>query len=263
MSVLETAPPLELRLGINLGPVRLVKDLNGRMNIIGDGINVAQRVMSFAETGQLLVSRSFYEVVSCLSHDYVDLFQHEGSRTDKHVRDHEVYSVAGGTMPGRRAAPLRPDLARAASAGFAAIGRFGLRRSLFIGVPVLVSMFAAGAVGTSAMMKGDHAPGDADLPMTSAEAPRNKVARLQHTSLATSTEKSAVRAQGGRIELAVAPWGDVWVDGAPRGATPPLRVLQIPPGRHTIEIRNGTFPSHIEHVNVKVGESLRVRHKFN
>ena len=40
-----------VRLGINLGPVRLVKDINGQMNIIGDGINVAQRVMSFAEPG--------------------------------------------------------------------------------------------------------------------------------------------------------------------------------------------------------------------
>src|SRR3954463_1592020 len=48
MSVLETAAALDLRLGINLGPVRLVKDLNGKTNIIGDGINVAQRVMSFA-----------------------------------------------------------------------------------------------------------------------------------------------------------------------------------------------------------------------
>src|SRR5688572_32070359 len=54
-----------VRLGVNLGPVRLVKDLNAQMNIIGDGINVAQRIMSFSRPGQLLVSRSFYEVVSC------------------------------------------------------------------------------------------------------------------------------------------------------------------------------------------------------
>src|SRR4051812_32740581 len=97
------AEPLPIRLGINLGPVRLVKDLNGQMNIIGDGINVAQRVMSFSRPGQLLVSRSFYEVVSCLSRDYSKLFQHEGSRTDKHVREHEVYSV-GGAPAGRRMA---------------------------------------------------------------------------------------------------------------------------------------------------------------
>ena len=46
---------MPVRMGINLGPVRTVTDLNGHVNVIGDGINVAQRVMSFAESGQLLV----------------------------------------------------------------------------------------------------------------------------------------------------------------------------------------------------------------
>ena len=56
-------PPLWVRLGINLGPVRLVKDINERPNIVGDGINVAQRIMGFARSGQILVSRSYYEAV--------------------------------------------------------------------------------------------------------------------------------------------------------------------------------------------------------
>jgi class 3 adenylate cyclase len=85
---------LKLRLGINLGPVRLVKDLNGQSNVVGDGINDAQRVMSFAEPGQLLVSRSFHDIVSRLSAAHAKLFTHEGLRTDKHVREHEVYAVA-------------------------------------------------------------------------------------------------------------------------------------------------------------------------
>src|SRR5437764_4633252 len=102
MAMRDSAGALAVRLGVNLGPVRLVKDLNGQMNIIGDGINVAQRVMSFSHPGQLLVSRSFYEVVSCLSRDYANLFHHEGARTDKHVREHDVYSVVGGTPASRR-----------------------------------------------------------------------------------------------------------------------------------------------------------------
>jgi class 3 adenylate cyclase len=88
------APPrFPARVGVNLGPVRLVKDLNGQPNIIGDGINVAQRVMGFARPGQVLVARSYYEVVSHISEGYGQLFKYEGSRTDKHVREHEVYSV--------------------------------------------------------------------------------------------------------------------------------------------------------------------------
>jgi len=91
--ILQHSGGQELRMGINLGPVRVVRDLNGQTNIIGDGINVGQRVMSFADIGQLLVSRSFFEVVSRLSEQYENLFTHIGERSDKHVRAHELYSV--------------------------------------------------------------------------------------------------------------------------------------------------------------------------
>jgi class 3 adenylate cyclase len=86
-------PPLLVRAGINLGPVRLVRDINGQPNIVGDGINVAQRVMGFAEVGQILVSRSYYDAVSRLSPQYAGMFHYQGSRTDKHVREHEVYAI--------------------------------------------------------------------------------------------------------------------------------------------------------------------------
>jgi class 3 adenylate cyclase len=84
---------LFLRIGINLGPIKLVRDINGQPNIVGDGINVAQRIMSFARPGQVVVSRSYYDVVSVISDEYAQLFKYEGSRTDKHVREHEIYIV--------------------------------------------------------------------------------------------------------------------------------------------------------------------------
>jgi hypothetical protein len=70
-----------------------LKDINGQLNAIGDGINIAQRVMNFAEPNQILVSRSFYEVVSCLSQEYAQLFHYRGLRKDKHIREHAVYEV--------------------------------------------------------------------------------------------------------------------------------------------------------------------------
>lgn len=82
-----------VRIGINLGPARIVRDINGQLNIIGDGINVAQRVMSFAQPNQVLVSRSFYEVMSRLSQEYDQLFRYQGLHKDKHVREHAVYEV--------------------------------------------------------------------------------------------------------------------------------------------------------------------------
>lgn len=96
-------PPLLVRAGVNLGPVRLVRDINGQPNIVGDGINVAQRIMGFAEVGQILVSRSYYDAVSRLSPQYAEIFHYQGSRTDKHVRDHEVYAVS---HPGEKTSEL-------------------------------------------------------------------------------------------------------------------------------------------------------------
>ena len=93
LRTLDSPGDLALRIGVNLGPIRVVQDLNGQQNVVGDAINVAQRVMSFCEPGQLLVSRSFYEVACRLAPDYVNLFAQEGARTDKHERAHEVYTL--------------------------------------------------------------------------------------------------------------------------------------------------------------------------
>jgi class 3 adenylate cyclase len=98
-------PPIPVRIGINLGPVKLVRDINRKRNLIGDGINIAQRVMSFAEPGQVLVSRSYYDVISCLSREYANLFHYEGPRADKNVREHQIYSVD----PARKEAVPPPE----------------------------------------------------------------------------------------------------------------------------------------------------------
>lgn len=83
----------KIRIGINLGPVKVLKKLDGQLNPLGDGVNNAQRVMSFAEPNQILVSRSFYEVIACLSQEYAPLFINLGIRKDKHGKVHEVHAL--------------------------------------------------------------------------------------------------------------------------------------------------------------------------
>ena len=102
LAVLDAVGEVPVRMGINLGPVSLMKDINGRDNVVGDGINVAERVMSFAARDQLVVSRTFFEVVSLLSPDYAALFRQEAPRLDKHERVHELYSVTDAVRVGRR-----------------------------------------------------------------------------------------------------------------------------------------------------------------
>lgn len=80
-----------VRMGIALGPLKVVRDMNGHTNMIGDGVHDAKCIMSFAGPGQMMVSHSYFDIISRFSRDYAQLFVYEGTRQDKHVREHEVY----------------------------------------------------------------------------------------------------------------------------------------------------------------------------
>jgi len=306
---------LSVRTGVNLGPVKLVKDLNLRPNIIGDGINVAQRIMSFSQPGQVLVSRSYFEVVSRLSAEYSKLFRYEGARTDKHVREHEVYGVSGEhPIPSRTS-----ELSR--SGRFAAFGRFGqlLERTTELAArgvhahPRLSTVFTAflivalGAFAREnrplaaapvaersvaapqkvAMAEPRPVPAPIEVaptlppgapkeesfapmstPQPPAEPPKNGSGAGPVKKLATAkpvkpaVKKNVDASELVAVSLAVLPWGEVFVDGRQRGVSPPMRTLELSPGRYEIEFRNTTFPSHVQTVEVKQGEPLTIRYKF-
>ncbi len=403
-------PEVPARIGINLGPVRLVRDLNGRPNIIGDGINVAQRVMGFATAGQILVSRSYFEIVSHISEGYTKLFTYQGSRTDKHVREHEIYSVGYSTAearlrsPAERARNVASEARSRTASGNATTARllFHLEkwlgnRSLAYGTAAFSSLAFLLALLTSFVGENPQAQRT-----TQAQSPRTPLARTQaNTQRATATDKPAVIAtneqarqmraqseatnadragsnnadanktgsnntvsnstdtqtQGGAsdyvaaeqpapqpkrkklrlsffrskrdkqpepnatlaqnaasesqaletgdanqaeaqtgaqtpanylartepqatqwtaagqqtatngdrafVALAIAPWGEVFVDGKSVGVSPPLNEVEVLPGRRVIEIRNGAFPPYTQKVNLKAQQKIKIRYKFN
>ena len=57
--------------------------------------------MSFAQPNQLLVSRAYYEVISCLSEDNPKMFAYFGVHSDKHVRKYDVYEVLSNQNSGQ------------------------------------------------------------------------------------------------------------------------------------------------------------------
>ncbi len=73
---------------------------------------------------------------------------------------------------------------------------------------------------------------------------------------------TVARASGGIVRLAVKPWGEVFVDGASRGITPPLKQLTLDAGVHRIEIRNPAGPSWTKDVDVVAGQPTTVSHRF-
>lgn len=64
------------------------------------------------------------------------------------------------------------------------------------------------------------------------------------------------------LTLAVKPRGEVFVDGVPRGRTPPLTQLEVPAGRHVISVRHPGFAPFERTLDLKPGERREVAHTF-
>ena len=64
LGIIQTQHQFELRIGVNQNVDNLVTDINGRPNLAGDGINTAQRIMSTAEPGKIMVSQSVYDMLN-------------------------------------------------------------------------------------------------------------------------------------------------------------------------------------------------------
>jgi class 3 adenylate cyclase len=54
---LKEQPHMQVRMGVNSGPIDQVEDVNDRSNVSGAGINMAQRVMSCGDAGHILLAR--------------------------------------------------------------------------------------------------------------------------------------------------------------------------------------------------------------
>jgi len=66
----------------------------------------------------------------------------------------------------------------------------------------------------------------------------------------------------GTLLVTVSPWGEIYIDGKRHGTTPPLATIDLPPGRHRVEIRNASHPSVFTLIQVQAGERQRLEHRF-
>jgi TolB-like protein/class 3 adenylate cyclase/Tfp pilus assembly protein PilF len=58
---LKNHPHIQVRMGIHSGPVNKTTDVNDQSNVVGSGLNVAQRVMDCGDAGHILVSKRLAE----------------------------------------------------------------------------------------------------------------------------------------------------------------------------------------------------------
>jgi hypothetical protein len=90
-----------VRVGLSLGTVHAVKDLNGQTVVVGEGVNDAQRVAAHAAVGQVLAAGGYREVVARLSPSHAAVFRVVALRSDARGRELELFEVhiAGAVAP--------------------------------------------------------------------------------------------------------------------------------------------------------------------
>lgn len=102
---------LLIRVGIDMGPVYFVKDLNGKDNVWGPGIILTRRVMDLAGDMNIFASAKIADDVRKLSPEYKEVFHTVGDYSIKHGEELQIYNVYGEQF-GNRVAPRKAKVGK-------------------------------------------------------------------------------------------------------------------------------------------------------
>jgi len=100
---------LLLRIGIDTGPVYVVKDLTGKDNVWGPGIIMTRRVMDLAGDMNIFSSSRYAEDVRSLSPEYKEMMHPIGDYSIKHGETLQLYNIYGEGF-GNKLAPKKSKL---------------------------------------------------------------------------------------------------------------------------------------------------------
>jgi eukaryotic-like serine/threonine-protein kinase len=116
-------------------------------------------------------------------------------------------------------------------------------------LPVAVATVVPAAIEV-AKMPSPLEPVKIEMPPPSSDAP------------VLAVQKTAPENPLYRVALAVAPWGEIYVNGKKVGVSPPMTELKLAPGKYSVEIRNTTFDAYIENIDVRNGSNVKIKHRF-
>jgi len=208
--------------GISHGPVRVAED-GASAAVLGDGLAVADAVAGLAPQGRIAATREFRDALARAAPAQAWHLAPAGMQNDARERSHELFLADEKTAGVRR---RRAFLALAAA--FAGI--------VAMGIVARMSLEDARRPGARATLAQPEKRVEAAKP----PAP---------PALAT-------------LRLDIRPQGEVLVDGVAKGKSPPLVSLQVPPGRHRIEVRRPGASALVLQVDAGPGEELTIKHSF-
>ena len=177
-------PHIELRMGINAGPVYRINDINSNRNIAGGGLNLAKRVMDYGDSGHILLSQSIADVVSQFSEwktHLDDIGEHPvANNASVHLFNLHTGDAGNSDLPSKLRTPLTvagESNGEASSATTYAARENTRRRSVIFAIASLVVALAG--VGWWYKIGGRNVSGTVALQSTGGEA-NQKVRTLSY-----------------------------------------------------------------------------------
>ena len=134
---------IKLRIGLHIGPVRRHADIRENMNVVGGGINMAQRVMDCGDDGHILVSQQVAEVLQQLR-GWSDGLHDLGVQEVKHGVKIHLYNLCKDGL-GNKQVPRKLQHTAAATPQSAGIPPSPALSKKWIYVAALLLVVAAGA----------------------------------------------------------------------------------------------------------------------
>jgi len=91
-NALKRFPAIKLRMGVHMGPVSRHADIKDEVNVVGTGINIAQRVMDCGDGGHILLSETAASVLQQLR-DWQEYLQDLGVHEVKHGVQLHIFNL--------------------------------------------------------------------------------------------------------------------------------------------------------------------------
>ena len=164
--------------------------------------------------------------------------------------------------------------ARAETSGFSRFLRFGLPTIAVAGLAAWSTLYFADEPAPTNPPSQSSAEAQPTMstaqpvsdivpppPLQTAAAPVTEAAPAEPVVKAIN-EDPAPAPTSGVVRLAIAPWGEIHVNGKMLGVSPPLNELRLPPGKYKIEIRNSNFAPYQRQIDLTTSTKLRIKHKF-
>ncbi len=266
-----------LRVGVNLGAVTLLRNERGEMTATGVGVDDALRIAQSGRIREVLFSRAYYTVLSRATMND-RLLHHRAFISDEHDQSLAVYEIA------------RPDAAQATPSDTPVQAPAISKRARWSAVAA-ISIAVAGSF--TLLDRETNAPiqptqianvgpkvGVAIAPKV--EAPAQIVitepepVMVSNVDVVTAITDQVVFAKPAvqptrkmadlahvTVQLAIKPWGEIYVDGKKVGVTPPLNKIKLPPGKRDIVVRNSDFVPFHTTLDVQPESLLQVSHRFD